>query len=55
MDDFRKSNVESKSMPDGKLIANFANVRSIDDELNFDLKRFWELESIGIVESKFHC
>ena len=46
-----KVNVESKYMPDGKLIANFANVRSIDDELNFDLKRFWELEPIGIVES----
>ena len=30
---------------------NFATVRAIEEELNLDLKLFWQLESLGIDES----
>ena len=44
--------VGSEYHPSNRATTNFATVKTIEEELNLDLKRFWQLESLGIDESE---
>ena len=44
--------VGSEYHPSNRATTNFATVKTIEEELNLDLKRFWELESLGIDENE---
>ena len=41
----------SEYHPTNRALTNFASVKTIEEELNLELKRFWQLESFGIDES----
>eukprot|EP00112_Aurelia_sp_Birch-Aquarium-sp1_P003268 Seg1363.25 transcript_id=Seg1363.25/GoldUCD/mRNA.D3Y31 product="hypothetical protein" protein_id=Seg1363.25/GoldUCD/D3Y31 len=43
--------VGSEYHPSNRAMTNCATVRTIEEELNLDLKRFWQLESLEIDES----
>eukprot|EP00112_Aurelia_sp_Birch-Aquarium-sp1_P003222 Seg1359.14 transcript_id=Seg1359.14/GoldUCD/mRNA.D3Y31 product="hypothetical protein" protein_id=Seg1359.14/GoldUCD/D3Y31 len=43
--------VGSEYHPSNRAMTNCATVRTIEEELNLDLKRFWQLKSLGIDES----
>ena len=44
-------NVGPEYHPSNRAMTNFATVKTIEEELDLDLKRFWQLESLGIDES----